>query len=225
MILSDASILARLARGDLKIEPLPDPDMQVQPASVDLTLGDELLFWRLPLLHMEARHAAYGGGTDDPGVIVPANPSGLFDARSPEWMARMREWECFHTLTEARPAVWLDPGAFVLGTTRERIALPPDLAGRVEGRSSLGRSGLVVHLTAGFCDPGFEGQVTLEISVVGDHAVALHRGMRISQLVLHQLDRPAARPYGHPSRGSKYQGQIGTTPPRWENERPLKPST
>jgi dCTP deaminase len=102
----------------------------------------------------------------------------------------------------------LHPGDFVLGSTMERVRIPADLVARVEGRSSLGRLAIVVHATAGFIDPGFEGQITLELSNLGRTAVKLYPGMRISQIVLHQMTSPAERPYGT-ARGSKYQGQSG----------------
>ena len=102
----------------------------------------------------------------------------------------------------------LHPGVFVLGTTVERVRIPTDLVGRVEGRSSLGRLAVVVHATAGFIDPGFEGQITLELTNLGRCAVRLHPGMRICQIVLHQMTSAAERPSG-PARGSKYHGQSG----------------
>jgi len=102
----------------------------------------------------------------------------------------------------------LHPGDFVLGTTAERVAIPDDLVAHVEGRSSLGRLAIVVHATAGLCDPGYEGQITLELSNLGTAPVALSPGMRVSQLTFTELKRPAERPYGA-ERGSKYQGQDG----------------
>ena len=102
----------------------------------------------------------------------------------------------------------LHPGDFALGATLETVRVPNDLVARVEGRSSLGRLAIVVHATAGFIDPGFEGQITLELSNLGRCAVKLYPGMRISQVVFHTLTSPAERPYG-PARGSKYQGQRG----------------
>jgi dCTP deaminase len=90
----------------------------------------------------------------------------------------------------------------------EWVKIPPDLVARVEGRSSIGRLAVVVHATAGFVDPGFEGRITLELSNLGRVAVKLYPGMRISQLVFHTMSSPAERPYG-PGRGSKYWGQSG----------------
>jgi dCTP deaminase len=112
----------------------------------------------------------------------------------------------------------LHPGDFVLGSTIERVKIPADLVARVEGRSSLGRLAIVVHATAGFIDPGFEGQITLELSNLGRTAVKLYPGMRISQIVLQEMKSPAERPYGH-ARGSKYQGQSGPVASRISNDK------
>ncbi|RXK48572.1 dCTP deaminase [Halorientalis pallida] len=179
MILSDTNILDRLAEGDLVIEPLEDVDLQVQPASVDLRLGREFL---------EFQHAN-----------IP----------------------CIHPNSEQEVAEYVDethvdegdefilhPGDFVLGTTVERVEIPPDLIAHVEGRSSLGRLAIVVHATAGLCDPGYKGQITLELSNLGTAPVALTPGMRISQLTFTELKTAADRPYGE-GRGSKYQDQSG----------------
>src|SRR6478735_3217561 len=101
-----------------------------------------------------------------------------------------------------------DPGEFVLGSTVERVAIPHDLVARVDGRSSVGRLAIVVHATAGFIDPGFEGEITLELSNIGRIPVRLYPGMRIAQIVFQTMTSPAERPYGA-ARGSKYQGQSG----------------
>jgi dCTP deaminase len=104
----------------------------------------------------------------------------------------------------------LHPGEFVLGTTVEAIGLPADLVARVEGKSSLGRLGLLIHATAGFVDPGWpKGQITLELSNVATLPIKLWPGMRIGQLSFHTLDAPAERPYGHADLNSKYVGQTG----------------
>jgi dCTP deaminase len=109
----------------------------------------------------------------------------------------------------------LHPGEFVLGATYERIALPDDVVARIEGKSSLGRLGLVIHATAGFVDAGFDGDVTLELSNVATLPILLYPGMRIAQLAFFALDRPAERPYGAGASGSKYQGQRGPTASRY----------
>ena len=105
----------------------------------------------------------------------------------------------------------LHPGEFVLGATLERLGLPDDLAGRLEGKSSLGRLGLLTHSTAGFIDPGFDGHITLELSNVANLPITLWPGMKIGQLCLFRLSSPAENPYGSASMGSKYQGQRGPT--------------
>jgi dCTP deaminase len=187
VILSDRDIRERLKQGDLLIEPLEDPDLQIQPASIDLRLHHSFVVLRasrLPCL--------------DPRDI-PADATERIDVSDGE-------------------AFVLHPGDFVLGSTVERVRIPPDLVARVEGRSSLGRLAIVVHATAGFIDPGFEGQITLELSNLGRTAVKLYPGMRVSQVVLHQMKSPAERPYGT-ARGSKYQGQIGPVASRISNDK------
>jgi dCTP deaminase len=112
----------------------------------------------------------------------------------------------------------LHPGEFVLGSTLERITLPDDLVARLEGKSSLGRLGLLIHSTAGFIDPGWDGHVTLELSNVANLPITIYPGMKIGQLSFVQLSEPAEHPYGSAGIGSKYQGQRGPTPSRyWQN--------
>jgi len=108
----------------------------------------------------------------------------------------------------------LHPGEFVLGSTFEAVNLPDDLAGRLEGKSSLGRLGLLTHSTAGFIDPGFEGHITLELSNVANLPIMLWPGMKIGQLCLFRLSSSAENPYGSQAAGSRYQGQRGPTPSR-----------
>ncbi|MFD0918201.1 dCTP deaminase [Saccharopolyspora rosea] len=108
----------------------------------------------------------------------------------------------------------LHPGEFVLGSTFESVRLPEDLAGRLEGKSSLGRLGLLTHSTAGFIDPGFTGHITLELSNVANLPITLWPGMKIGQLCLFRLSSPADHPYGSTQAGSRYQGQRGPTPSR-----------
>ncbi|HVA60792.1 MAG TPA: dCTP deaminase [Mycobacteriales bacterium] len=112
----------------------------------------------------------------------------------------------------------LHPGEFALASTHEVITLPDDIAGRLEGKSSLGRLGLLTHSTAGFVDPGFSGHVTLELSNVATLPIKLWPGMKIGQLCLFRLSSPAEHPYGSSIYGSRYQGQRGPTPSRsWQN--------
>lgn len=108
----------------------------------------------------------------------------------------------------------LHPGEFVLGSTYEVVSLPDDLAARVEGKSSLGRLGLLTHATAGFIDPGFSGHVTLELSNVATLPVMLWPGMKVGQLCFFRCSSPAEHPYGSSVYGSRYQGQRGPTPSR-----------
>jgi dCTP deaminase len=109
----------------------------------------------------------------------------------------------------------LHPGEFVLGSTYERVKLPDDLAGRLDGKSSLGRLGLLIHSTAGWCDPGFNGHVTLELSNVANLPITLYPGMKIGQISFLMMTSPADAPYGSKALGSKYQGQRGPTPSRY----------
>ncbi|MFC7186198.1 dCTP deaminase [Halorubrum yunnanense] len=179
MILSDADILDRLAEGDLVVEPLDDIDQQVQPASVDLRLGERFLEFQrtnIPCIHPTE--------ADEVGEYVTET-----------------------TVAEGDEFI-LHPGDFVLGTTTERVEVPSDLLATVQGRSSLGRLAIVIHATAGIVDPGYKGQITLELSNLGAAPVALSPGMRVSQLIFTELKSPANRPYGT-DRDSKYQDQDG----------------
>src|SRR5437763_8669435 len=108
----------------------------------------------------------------------------------------------------------LHPGEFVLGSTLEVVTLPDDLAGRLEGKSSLGRLGLLTHSTAGFIDPGFTGHITLELSNAANLPITLWPGMKVGQLCLFRLTSPSLHPYGSAEYGSRYQGQRGPTPSR-----------
>ncbi|MDY0815765.1 dCTP deaminase [Kitasatospora purpeofusca] len=115
---------------------------------------------------------------------------------------------------EGEDAFILHPGEFVLASTYEVITLPDDVASRLEGKSSLGRLGLLTHSTAGFIDPGFSGHVTLELSNVATLPIKLYPGMKIGQLCLFRLSSPSEHPYGSERYGSRYQGQRGPTPSR-----------
>ena len=189
MILSDRDILARLSEGDLVVEPLDDVDLQVQPASVDVRLGRRFL------------------------EFERANVPCIHPNKEEEVEDYVTE-----TVVDDGDEFILHPGDFVLGTTKERVEVPPDLVAQVEGRSSLGRLAVVVHATAGFIDPGFQGKVTLELSNLGKVPVALTPDMRISQLVFTKLSSRAERPYGE-ERGSKYQDQDGPQASRIRSDR------
>ena len=112
-------------------------------------------------------------------------------------------------------ALILHPGEFVLGSTRERVQLPDDLVARLEGKSSLGRLGLLIHSTAGFVDAGWNGQLTLELSNVANLPITLYPGMKIGQISFLQMTTPADNPYGSGAVGSKYQNQVGPRPSRY----------
>jgi len=109
----------------------------------------------------------------------------------------------------------LHPGEFVLGSTVERVVLPDDLVARLEGKSSLGRLGLLIHSTAGFVDAGWDGHLTLELSNVANLPIALYPGMKIGQISFFEMTTAAEHPYGSKEKGSKYQGQRGPTPSRY----------
>lgn len=179
MILSDDDILARLETKELVVEPIDDLDMQIQPASIDLRLGEEFLEFQR------------------------TNISCIHPNRKEEVSEYVSE-----TIVSEGDEFILHPGDFVLGTTKERVEIPSDLLATVEGRSSLGRLAVVIHATAGVVDPGYCGQITLELSNLGTAPVALTPGMRVSQLVFTELTQQSARPYGA-ARGSKYQNQTG----------------
>ncbi len=188
MILSDADIRRRLTDGDLVVEPLADPELQIQPASIDLRLGREFLEFQrtnIPCIHPNSEREV--------GEYVE------------------------ETYVEEGEEFILHPGDFVLGTTKERVEIPPDLLGTVQGRSSLGRLAIVIHATAGIIDPGYRGQITLELSNLGTAPVALNPDMRISQVIFTELKTPAEEPYGT-DRGSKYQDQTGPQASRIQSD-------
>jgi dCTP deaminase len=109
----------------------------------------------------------------------------------------------------------LHPGEFVLGQTLEQVTLPDDLVARLEGKSSLGRLGLLIHSTAGFVDSGFSGNLTLELSNVANLPITIYHGMPIGQISFMRMDSPVEHPYGSRATGSKYQGQAEPTPSRF----------
>lgn len=121
---------------------------------------------------------------------------------------------------EGDSAFMLHPGEFVLGTTLEKVKLGNDVVARLEGKSSLGRLGLLIHSTAGFIDPGFEGHITLELSNVATLPIAIYPEMKIGQISFYKMTTAADFPYGSPELGSKYQGQSGPTPSRSHKDFP-----
>jgi dCTP deaminase len=119
------------------------------------------------------------------------------------------------TITDDEPFL-IHPGEFVLGRTLEWVELPDDVVARIEGKSSIGRLGLIVHATAGFVDPGWKGTLTLEITNLTRIPIKLWANLPIAQLSFMTLDRAAERPYGHPELGSHYHGQVEATESRYE---------
>jgi dCTP deaminase len=182
-VLSDGTILQYVQEGRIKVDPW-DPKM-VQPASIDLRLGDSFRVFH--------NHRATAIDLRDP-------PSNLTEE------VVMPDGEAFV----------IHPGEFCLGRTLEWVQIPNDVVARIEGKSSLGRLGLIVHATAGFCDPGFEGTLTLELNNLTRVPIRLYPGLPIAQLSFMTLDRPALRPYGSPGLGSHYQGQRAATESRYE---------
>ncbi len=163
----------------------------------------------------------------DPGGPSPLQPASLEVTLAGEFMAPARghigsvdpREDSAHLFQPIRPVpgrcLVLHPGRFILGSTAERFTFSAAAAGQLEGKSSLARLGLQVHSTAGFIDPGFTGQITLELSNHGDWPLELWPGMRIGQMFVFRLSSPADRPYGSsPFLGSRYQGQAGPTPAR-----------
>lgn len=212
MILSDGDIRRRLRSGDLVVEPEVDYDIQIQPASLDLRLGNKFIEFRdanVGAIDLKKgvnkseylREVEVGKGADGDNQLKLDDFGDV-----PETESRNGDDEYV-----------LHPGNFVLGTTLERVEIPDDLIAHVEGRSSLGRLAIVVHATAGIVDPGYEGQITLELSNLGKVPVKLTPGMRISQLTFTELKNRAELPYGE-ERGSKYQGQTGPQASRIEGD-------
>ncbi|HEX9036738.1 MAG TPA: dCTP deaminase [Ktedonobacterales bacterium] len=184
MILSDRDILARLERGEIVITPAPNLDIQLQPASLDLRLGYDFQIFNY------TRQA----------LIDPADPATFAHLTT---LTQLEDGERF----------LVHPGEFVLATSLERVEIPNNLLARLEGRSSIGRLGIVIHSTAGYVDPGFKGKITLEISNLGRIAVALYPGMRICQIAFEEMSSPVSSGYGE-KRGAKYQGQDAATASR-----------
>ena len=188
MLLSDRDIRAEVDLGRVRLDPW-DPAM-IQPSSVDVRLDR---YFRLFDNH---RYPFIDPAQEQPGLtrMVEVGAAGQDDA------------------------FVLHPGEFVLGSTLEAVTLPDDLAARVEGKSSLGRLGLLTHATAGFVDPGFSGHVTLELSNVATLPILLYPGMKIGQLCFFRLSSPAENPYGSGVYGSHYEGRrVPTASRSWQN--------
>ena len=177
-ILSDKTIKEYLEEGKIVIDPLKD-EQQIQPSSVDMRLGDEFKVFKV--------------------IRKP-----YIDPKDEEDIAEYMESS---TVPEGEAFI-IHPNEFALATTQEYVKVPDDLVARVEGRSSMGRLGVTMHVTAGYVDPGFEGRITLEISNIGAMPVALYPGQRVCQLVFETMTTPAELPYGHPKRNSKIMNQL-----------------
>lgn len=186
MILSDRDIKKYLESGDIVVDPLRDPEDQIQPGSIDLRLGHTFKWF---LTHP-------GHGWID---VIDKN---------------IEKYLKTQYVNESEGII-LQPHSFVLATTIERVEIPDFLQGKVDGRSSLARLGILVHHTGGVIDAGFNGQITLEISNQCTWPVVLRPGMKICQMGYHMLSTPAERPYGCKERKtSKYQLQEGPTASR-----------
>ncbi|MFZ1992689.1 MAG: dCTP deaminase [Solirubrobacteraceae bacterium] len=185
-VLSDGTITRLVQERRIRIDPW-DPGL-VQPASVDLRLGDSFrVFHNHRATAIDLRRPPENLTEE---VVVPDGESFV-----------------------------IHPGEFCLGRTLEWVELPDDIVARIEGKSSLGRLGLIVHATAGFCDPGWKGTLTLELNNLTRVPIILHPGLEIAQLSFMMLDRPARRPYGSADLGSHYQGQRAATASRYRSER------
>lgn len=177
MILPDHEIRKRLKKKSIVVEPLDDPEMQIQPAGIDLRLGNEFRIFKV---------------TSIPYIDVKRKVEDYTE------VVQKKDDEHFI----------LHPHEFVLANIKEYIKMPADLVGAVDGRSSLGRLGIVVHATSASINPGWEGRLVLEMTNIGKMPVALYPGMRIAKLAFHKLSSPAERPYGK-REGAKYQKQDG----------------
>lgn len=178
-ILSDKDIKKYLEKGEIEIYPLEDIEKQVQPSSVDLRIGSEFKGFKI--------------------IKKPfIDPKDSEDLDSYMDSMHIENGESFI----------IHPNEFALATTYETVKIPDNLVARVEGRSSMGRLGITMHVTAGYIDPGFKGKITLEISNIGKMPVALYPGQRACQIVFETMTSNADRPYGHAERDSKYMGQT-----------------
>ncbi len=188
VILSDRSLREQIEAGRIVIDPLDES--LIQPSSLDVRISN---LFRVFRNHTRGVLDVKEDLSELTELIeMPVDADGVGD-------------EPF----------MLHPGEFVLGSTLERVAMPDDLVGRVEGKSSLGRLGLLIHSTAGFVDAGFDGHITLELANVASLPITLYPGMKIGQVSFMQMTSPADQPYGSGAAGSKYQGQRGPTPSRY----------
>ncbi|MDR1819873.1 MAG: dCTP deaminase [Methanobrevibacter sp.] len=192
-ILSDKDIKNYLSSKKIIIEPLKNFEKQIQPSSVDLRIGNEFKSFKI---------------VREPFI----DPKDSTDLSSYMESINIPDGDCFI----------IHPNEFALATTLENVKIPDDLVARVEGRSSMGRLGVTMHVTAGYIDPGFEGRITLEISNIGKMPVALYPGQRVCQIVFETMTSPSQKPYGHPERNSKYMGQVSPESSRIKFDYELK---
>lgn len=189
-VLSDQDIKRELEEGDLVIDPLENPELQIQPSTIDLRLGDEFeVFDKENIRHID-----------------PLDQSNV---------------ESYTHEVTVDDSFIIHPGEFTLAHTIEWVEIPDYMIAEVEGRSSLGRLAIVIHATAGLCDPGYKGDITLEISNLGSVPVVLWTDMRIAQLKLTYLNTPAEISYGE-ERDSKYQNQKGVAASRLSEDPEFK---
>lgn len=191
-ILSDETIKKYLDENIIVINPLDD-ERQIQPSSIDMRLGDEFKVFKV--------------------IRQP-----YIDPKDSNEVGEYME----SIVVDEGDAFIIHPNEFALATTYEYVKVPRDLVARVEGRSSMGRLGVTMHVTAGYIDPGFEGRITLEISNIGAMPVALYPGQRVCQIVFETMTTPSKIPYGHPNRNSKYMGQIKPESSRIKQDYELK---
>jgi dCTP deaminase len=182
-VLSDGTIRRLVASGRIVVRPYHAE--LVQPASIDLRLGDSFR-----VFHNHRAEAI---------DLRAGPPPGLTE----------------EVVVAAEEGFVIHPGEFCLGRTQEWVELPDDVVARIEGKSSLGRLGLIVHATAGFIDPGWKGTLTLELNNLTRVPIKLYPGLLIAQLSFMGLDRAAERPYGSVELGSHYQGQVAATESRY----------
>ena len=181
MILSDIDIKKKIEESQIIIHPLPNLEVALGTVSIDLRLGNDFMIYR-------------------------RDSRPYIDVNNPDTFNNLTE----NVLKKENEAFVIHPGEFVLGATLETITLPGDLAGRLEGKSSLGRLGIVIHSTAGKVDPGFNGRLVLEITNIGTLPIMLYPNMRVCQLLFEQLSSPTSKKYTDRA-DAKYKVQAETT--------------
>lgn len=190
MMYSDIDIENLISNRSLQVEPLEMDN--IQPASIDVRLGDSFLQMGLtPKTEMNG-YPVIDTENFDSDIYTPVYPDD--------------------------GVVTICSGQFLLGSTVEYFSIPSDISARFEGKSSLGRIGLLTHVTAGFIDPGFEGEITLELTNLSPHIIALRPGMKIGQVCFYKMESSPNRAYGSANLGSHYQGQRGPTPPNFDRK-------